>query len=292
MEIGRIGVRTFEFEQQPWAAIAEAAAELDELGYGAIWFPESRGREVMAQSALLLGATKRAVIAPGIANLYARDAMAMAAGQRALCEAYPGRFLLGIGVSHRPSVEDIRGHTYGPPIATMRAYLDAMDAAPYLPPRAESEPRVLAALGPRMLKLAAERTLGAHPYFVPVEHTAVARQTMGDGPLLAPEQAVVLERDPARAREVARHHMTRYLAAENYANNLRRLGFTDADVANGGSDKLVDAIVAWGGLEDVTARVQAHLDAGADHVCIQVLATEPGTLPKQAWRELASALIS
>jgi probable F420-dependent oxidoreductase len=167
-----------------------------------------------------------------------------------------------------------------------------MDAAPYLPPRAESEPRVLAALGPRMLKLAAERTLGAHPYFVPVDHTAFARQTMGDGPLLAPEQAVVLERDPARAREVARHHMTRYLAAENYANNLRRLGFTDADVANGGSDKLVDAIVAWGRLEDVTARVQAHLDAGADHVCIQVLATEPGTLPKQAWRELASALIS
>ena len=135
MEIGRIGVWTFEFEQQPWSAIAEAAAEIDELGYGAIWFPESRGREVMAQSALLLGATKRAVIAPGIASLYARDAMSMAAGQRTLCEAYPDRFLLGIGVSHRPSVEQIRGHTYGPPIATMRSYLDAMDAAVYLPPR-------------------------------------------------------------------------------------------------------------------------------------------------------------
>lgn len=292
MEMGRIGVWTFEFEQQPWSAVAEAAAELDELGYAAIWFPESRGREVMAQSALLLGATKRAVIAPGIANLYARDAMSMAAGQRTLCEAFPGRYLLGIGVSHRPSVEQIRGHVYGPPLATMRAYLDAMDAATYLPPRAEPEPRVLAALGPRMLKLAAERSLGAHPYFVPVEHTAIARQTMGDGPLLAPEQAVVLERDPGRAREIARAHMTRYLAAENYTNNLRRLGFTEDDVANGGSDKLVDAIVAWGSLEDVVARVQAHLDAGADHVCLQVLPSQPGTLPKREWRELASALLS
>ena len=291
MEIGKIGVWTFEFEQQPWSAVAEAAAELDELGYGAIWFPESRGREVMAQSALLLGATRRAVIAPGIANLYARDAVAMAAGQRTLCEAFPGRYLLGIGVSHRPSVEQIRGHQYGPPIATMRAYLDAMDAAPHLPPRAENEPRLLAALGPRMLKLAAERTLGAHPYFVPVEHTAFARQTMGDGPLLAPEQAVVLERDPDRAREIARAHMSRYLAAENYTNNLRRLGYTDDDIANGGSDRLVDAIVAWGSLEEVMTRVQAHLDAGADHVCVQVLPARPGTLPKQEWCELASALI-
>jgi len=280
-----------EFEQQPWSAVAEAAAELDELGYAAIWFPESRGREVMAQSALLLAATKRTVIAPGIANLYARDAMAMAAGQRTLCEAFPDRYLLGIGVSHRPAVEQIRGHRYGPPLATMLMYLDAMDAAPYLPPRSESEPRVLAALGPRMLKLSAERTLGAHPYFVPVEHTAIARQTMGDGPLLAPEQAVVLERDPSKAREIARAHMGRYLAAENYANNLRRLGFADADIANGGSDRLVDAIVAWGSLEDVVARVQAHLDAGADHVCVQVLPSQPGTLPKREWRELASALI-
>ena len=292
MEIGRIGVWTFEFEQQPWSAVAEAAAELDELGYGAIWFPESRGREVMAQSALLLGATKRAVIAPGIANLYARDAMAMAAGQRTLCEAFPDRYLLGIGVSHRPAVEQIRGHQYGPPIATMRAYLDAMDAAPYLPPQPASEPRVLAALGPRMLKLSAERTLGAHPYFVPVEHTTFARQTLGDGPLLAPEQAVVLERDPDRARLIARQHMARYLAAENYANNLRRLGFTDDDIASGGSDRLVDKIVAWGSLDDVTARVQAHLDAGADHVSIQVLPAQSGTLPRQEWRELASALLT
>jgi probable F420-dependent oxidoreductase len=291
MDIGRIGVWTSQFEYQPWSAAAEAAAELDELGYGAVWFPESRGREVFAQAALVLGATKRIVVAPGIANLYARDAVAMAGGQRTLCEAFPDRFLLGIGVSHRPSVEGIRGHTYGPPIATMRTYLDAMDAAPYAPPRREPEPRVLAALGPRMLELAASRATGAHPYFVPVEHTEVARRVLGIGPLLAPEQAVVLERDPAKARAIARHHMTNYLRLDNYVNNLRRLGYGDDDLANGGSDRLVDAIVAWGSIEDVGGRVRAHLDAGADHVCLQVLPADPRSLPRREWREIAAALL-
>ena len=291
MDIGRIGVWTSQFEHQPWSAAAEAAAELDELGYGAIWFPESRGREVFAQSALVLGGTKRIIAAPGIANLYARDAVAMAAGQRTLCEAFPDRFLLGIGVSHRPSVEGIRGHTYGPPITTMRTYLDAMDAAPYAPPRREPEPRVLAALGPRLLELAARRANGAHPYFVPVEHTEVARRVLGTGPLLAPEQAVVLERDPAKAREIARGHMTNYLRLDNYVNNLRRLGYGDDDLADGGSDRLVDAIVAWGSIEDVVGRVRAHLDAGADHVCIQALPADPRSLPRREWRELAAALL-
>jgi probable F420-dependent oxidoreductase len=239
----------------------------------------------------LLSATRRIVVAPGIANLYARDAVAMAAGQRTLCEAFPDRFLLGIGVSHRPSVEGIRGHRYGPPIATMRAYLDAMDAAPYAPPRREPEPRLLAALGPRMLELAASRANGAHPYFVPVEHTEIARRVLGAGPLLATEQAVVLERDPTKAREIARRHTTNYLRLENYVNNLRRLGYGDDDLADGGSDRLVDDIVAWGSLEDVTARIRAHLDRGADHVCIQVLPADPRSLPRQEWRDLASALL-
>ena len=291
MDIGRIGIWTFHLEQQPWAAVAEAAAELDELGYGALWFPESRGREAFAQAALLLSATRRIAVAPGIANIYARDAVAMAAGQRTLCEAFPGRFLLGIGVSHRPSVEGIRGHTYGPPLATMRAYLDAMDAAPYAPPRVADEPRVLAALGPKMLELSRERAAGAHPYFVPVEHTQQARQVLGPGPLLAPEQAVVLERDSNRARAIARGHMASYLRLENYTNNLRRLGYGDDDLANGGSDRLVDAIVGWGSLDDVVARVRAHLDAGADHVCVQVLPSDPAGLPRREWRELAAALI-
>jgi probable F420-dependent oxidoreductase len=291
VNIGRIGIWTFQFDQQPWAAVAEAAAELEELGYGAVWFPEFRGREALAQAALLLGATRRIAVVPGIANIYARDAVAMAAGQRTLCEAFPGRFLLGIGVSHRLVVEGIRGHTYGPPLAAMRTYLDAMDAAPYDPPRETDEPRVLAALGPKMLELSRDRAAGAHSYFVPVEHTRQARQVLGQGPLLAPEQAVVLERDPDRAREIARGHLAPYLALENYTNNLHRLGYGD-DLASGGSDRLVDALVSWGSLDDVVARVRAHLDAGADHVCLQVLASDPAGMPRRAWRDLAQALIS
>jgi probable F420-dependent oxidoreductase len=292
MDIGRIGIWTSAFEQQPWSAAAEAAAELDELGYGALWYPEGRGRDTFAQGALILSATKRIVAAPGIANLYAHDAMGMAAGQRTLCEAFPHRFLLGVGVSHRPAVEGIRGQTYGPPLTTMRRYLDAMDAAPYAPPhRGPEEPRVLAALGPKMLELSKTRAQGAHPYFVPAEHTEQARQILGEGPILAPEQAVVLERDPSKAREIARTHVPNYLRLENYANNLRRLGFSEEDLTGAGTDRLVDAIVAWGSIEDVVKRVQAHLDAGADHVCIQVLTADPRTLPKQEWRDLAAALL-
>ncbi len=291
MDLGRIGIWTFQFERQPWAAIAEAAAEVDALGYGALWVPEFRGREVFAQASLLLSTTRRIVVASGIASIYARDAVAMAGGQRTLCEAFSGRFLLGLGVSHGPVVERLRGHAYRPPLATMRAYLAAMDAAPYDPPRAAEGPRVLAALGPRMLALARDRAAGAHPYFVPVEHTRQARAILGPGPLLAPEQAVVLERDPERAREIARRHVAPYLAAENYANNLRRLGYGDTDLANGGSDRLVDALVGWGSLDAVVARVQAHLDAGADHVGVQVLPADPASLPRREWRELAAALL-
>ena len=292
MDIGRIGIWTFQFDQQPWAAVSEAAAELEELGYGALWFPEFRGREAYAQAALLLGATRRIAVVPGIANIYARDAVAMAAGQRTLCAAFPGRFLLGIGVSHRLVVEGIRGHAYGPPLAAMQAYLDAMDAAPYDPPRAADEPRVLAALGPKMLELARDRAAGAHPYLVPVEHTERARQVLGPGPLLAPEQAVVLERDPDRAREIARTHMAVYLGLENYTNTLRRLGYGDADLADGGSSRLVDALVGWGSLEDVVGRVRAHLEAGADHVAVQVLPSDPTALPRREWRLLAPALLN
>ena len=292
VDIGRIGIWTFQFELQPWSAVAEAAAELDELGYGALWFPEARGREAFAQSALLLGATRRIAVAPGIANIYARDAVAMAAGHRTLTDAFPGRFLLGMGVSHRPSVENVRGHQYGPPLATMRAYLDAMDAAPYAPPMPTLAPeRALAALGPKMLELSAARSAGAHPYFVPVEHTARARAILGQGPLLAPEQAVVLEQDPATAREIARRHTVNYLRLDNYVNNLRRLGYAEEEFADGGSDHLVDEVVAWGSLDAVIARVQAHLDAGADHVCIQVLPSDQAVLPRREWRELADALL-
>ena len=166
-----------------------------------------------------------------------------------------------------------------------------MDAAPYVGPDVEPPPRVLAALGPKMLELASMRTDGAHPYFVPVEHTAFARRELGEVPLLAPEQAVVLEADPEKARAIARNHMRIYLGLPNYTNNLRRMGFSDEDIDNGGSDRLVDAIVAWGDIDTVVSRVKAHHDAGADHVCIQVLVEDYRSVPMQQWRELAPALL-
>lgn len=292
MELGAIGIWTAQFDYQPAAEAREAAAELEQLGFGAIWFPESVGRESLTNAALLLGATSRIVIATGIANIYARDPVTMAAGQKTLAEAYPGRFLLGLGVSHIPLVEQVRGHRYGKPVASMRAYLDGMDRAPYraVPPSV-SPIRVLAALGPKMLRLAAERAGGAHPYFVPPEHTGRAREILGSDRLLAVEQAVVLETDSTKAREIARAHASRYLALPNYANNLRRLGFGDEDLMGGGSNRLVDTIVAWGDMTAVIDRVRAHQSAGANHVCVQVLPPDPQALPIREWREVASALL-
>ncbi len=292
MDIGRVGIWTFQLELQPAVRAQEAASEIEELGYGAIWIPEALGKEAFAHAGLLLAATRRIPVATGIANIWARDAVTMAAAQKTLAEAYPERFLLGLGVSHAPLVEGVRGHRYEQPLAAMGAYLDAMDAAPFMgcPPPA-NPPRVLAALGPKMLALAARRSRGAHPYFVPVEHTARARQTLGMGPLLAPEQAVILEPSPSTARAIARQHMARYLALPNYTNNLRRLGFDDRDLAGGGSDRLVDAIVAWGDAEAIVTRVRAHHDAGADHVSIQVLDPDPRALPRRQWRELAGPLL-
>ena len=276
MELARIGVWLGPLSLRPAAETRELAAELEELGYGAIWFGEGVGtRECFTQAAALLSWTQQAVVASGIANIYARDPMAMANGAKALSDAYPGRFLLGIGVSHAPSVA-ARGHDYARPIATMSAYLDAMEAAAYRPPEpAEPAEIVLAALGPKMLELAARRTRGAHPYFTPPEHTAMAREAMGAGPLLAPEQAFVLETDPATARAKAREHMAYYLALDNYRRNLVRLGFAEDELVDGGSDRLVDAIVAWGDVDALNARVKAHLDAGADHVCVQAVGDDP-----------------
>jgi probable F420-dependent oxidoreductase len=292
MDLGRVGIWTFALDLQPIARARELAAELDELGYGAIWLPEAVGRDPLVHAALLLGATRRITAATGIATIYGRDAMTMAAGWKTVSEAFPGRFVLGLGVSHQPMVEGVREQTYGPPLATMRSYLDRMDAAMFVAAEPPEPPRrVLAALGPKMLALAAERADGAHPYFVPVEHTARAREILGSGPLLAPEQHVVLETDPAEARRIAREHMAIYLGLPNYVNNLRRFGFTDDDLADGGSDPLVDAIVAWGDVDAIRARVQAHHDAGADHVAVQVLERDRATVPLDHWRELAPALL-
>jgi len=292
MDIGRVGIWNFTLEQLPARQAQDAAAEIEALGFKVVWIPEAMGREAFSHAGLLLAGTRRLVVATGIASIFARDPVTMAAAQKTLTEAYPDRFLLGIGVSHAPLVETVRGHRYEKPLSTMRKYLDAMDAAPFIGAPPTTDPvRVIGALHPKMLKLAAERAAGAHPYFVPPEHTADARRIMGQGPLLAPEQAVVLETNASTAREIARAHMITYLALPNYVNNLKRLGFTDDDVANGGSDRLVDAIVAWGDIDAIVRRVKAHHDAGADHVCLQVLDADARALPLRQWRELAPALL-
>ena len=292
MDLGRVGIWTFALDLQPVMRAREVAAELEELGYGAVWVPDAVGRDPLVHAALLLGGTDRIAIGTGIAQIYGRDPMTMTGGWKTISEAFPGRFVLGLGVSHQPMVEGLRGQRYGPPLTAMREYLERMDTAMYVAAEPTEPPRrVLAALGPKMLALAAERADGAHPYNVPPEHTARARDVLGPAKLLAPEQAVLLETDPVEARRIGREHMAIYLDLPNYMNNLRRFGITDDDIADGGSDRLVDMVVAWGDVDAVRARVRAHLDAGADHVAVQVLTPERGTLPLDEWRKLAPALL-
>lgn len=291
MELGPIGIWTSTLDSLPIPEAQAAVAELDSLGYAAVWFPEAFGRDALIASTLYLAGSDRIVVATGVASLWARDAMAMAAAHKTITSAYPDRFLLGIGVSHHAVVNGFRGHVYEKPLSTMRAYLEAMDASVFRAAPLPAEPvRVLAALQPKMLALSAEKASGAHPYFVPAEHTADARRVLGEGPLLCTEQAVVLETDPTRARELARGHTHTYTTVPNYQNSLRHYGFGDDDFAHAGSDRLVDAVVAWGDMDTVVARVQAHLDAGADHVCVQVIDDDLRHPPTAAWRELAAAL--
>jgi probable F420-dependent oxidoreductase len=292
MDVGRVGIWTAQLDLQPAAAARRAAAELDELGFGALWIPEAVGREPISHAALLLDATERLVVATGVAVIFNRVPAVAAAAQRLLADDSGGRFLLGLGVSHPAMIEGMLGQAWDKPVARMRDYLDAMDDAfTVSPPPSDDPPRVLAALAPRMLELAATRAWGALTYFVPVEHTAEARGNLGGGPMLLVEQAVVLESDAAAARAIARKHMSIYLTLPNYVSNLRRLGWGDDDLAGGGSDGLVDALVAWGDVDAVAARLAAHHDAGADHVCIQVLGPDATALPLAHWRELAAALV-
>jgi probable F420-dependent oxidoreductase len=288
-KLGRIGVYTGALGLVPAARARGDLAEIEELGYGAIWYPEGPAtKESLTQAALLLAWSERIVVAPGIANIWARDPVAMANAARGLAEAYPGRFLLGIGIGNALSVGP-RGHTFERPVSKLRSYLDAMDAAPYDGP-GTAPSRVLAAIAPAMLRIAANRCWGAFPYFVTPEYTASARSLLGPGPRLVVAQPVLLVRDADEARAVARGFTAFYLQRPAYRVNLRRFGFSDDEFEDGGSDRLVDAIVAWGGLETAVDRVRAHLDAGADHVCVQPL----GATPADAWlrelRELASPL--
>jgi probable F420-dependent oxidoreductase len=264
--------------------IAERAAELEGLGYTGLWIPDVGG-DVFSPLALLLESTTTAVVAPGILNVWMHTAEETAAWRAGLPAERQDRLLLGLGISHAPIIDGDTPGRWTRPLAVMGEYLDALDAAPEPVPAGA---RVLAALGPRMLELARDRARGAHPYLVTPEHTAQARETLGPDALLCPEQHVVLETDPDEGRALARAGLSHYLALPNYVNNLRLLGFGEDDVADGGSDRLADEVVVWGDEDAIAARVQEHRDAGADHVCVQVITA--GDAPWPALRRLAPAL--
>jgi probable F420-dependent oxidoreductase len=269
------------------AEAADAAAELEGLGYSAVWLPDVGG-DLFAAVGNLLGATARIPVATGILNLWLHTPAETAAAYAALVAEHGRRFVVGIGVSHAPLVERVREPgAYTKPLAMTRDFLSALDAEEPPLPAAD---RLLAALGPRMLELARTRAAGVHPYLGTPEHTAIARAAVGDGRIVAPEQGVVLETDPERARALARTHLDRYLTLPNYTNNWGRLGFTDDDLTGGGSNRLVDALVAWGDEKSLAARVQEHRDAGADHVCVQVLTDDSRRFVREQWSELAPAL--
>ncbi len=280
MDIGKIGAWFF-LDGMPAQETAEFARKIERLGYGALWIPEAVGREPFAHAAFLLSRTDRLVLATGIANIYARDPVTMAAASKTVAELSGGRFVLGIGVSHKPLVTNLRGHSYDKPYSYMKEYLPKMKGALYLAPKPKEDvPVVLAALHPKMLALAAAETTGTHTYFVPPEHTRKARAAIGPKPWLCAAQAVILETDASTARTAARGYMKTYVPRlPNYTNNLKALGWQDADFENGCSDRLVDAIVAWGTEDQIRARIKAHLDAGATHVCILPIRADGALLP-------------
>ena len=273
-ELGRLGIWAHESKLS-----AELARELERAGYGAIWIGGSPGGDLNIVSEVL-AATERLVVATGIVNIWTDDARDIAAARRRIVADFPGRFLLGIGTGHPEATSDYR-HPY----QALVDYLDVLDAE-----GVPQDERVLAALGPKVLRLAGDRTAGAHPYLVPPEHTRASRALLGDRALLAPEQKVVVEPDPDKARTIGRPVVAKpYLGLSNYLANLRRLGWTDDDFADGGSDRLIDALVAHGDAATAIVRVREHLEAGADHVAIQLI-TEKGTDPIEGYRALASAL--
>jgi probable F420-dependent oxidoreductase len=284
-----VGIWSRELRYNPdRGARAAAAAELEDLGYAAIFIPDAGG-DVLGDVAHLLAATRRMPFATGVLNIWMNDPAEVASKRASLVARFGPRFLLGLGSSHAPLVESVLRVPYARPYSKMVEYLDALDGASAPVP---AQTRMLAALGPRMLSLARTRAGAAHPYLVPPEHTAAAREALGPDILLAPEQAVVLGTDPRRGREKARAFVHDYLALPNYVRNLRRLGFTDDDLRGRASDRLVDALVAHGDEDAIAARVRAHHDAGADHVCIYVFGGADETLPLDAWRRLAPALTS
>lgn len=281
--VGRIGIWSMELRFGDAGEVAEAAAELDELGYGAIWFPGGIGGDVTGDFSRLLAATRCAAIATGIVNIWKHEPQEIAGWWLGLPDDHKARALLGLGISHGPLI----GESWGKPIGVTRDYVERLTAL-----GVPADSQCLAALGPKMLELARDLTAGAHPYLATPEHTARARAILGPGKLLAPEQGVILESDPARARELAVGALTHYRALPNYRNNWKRLGFTEEEIESV-SERLLDALFAWGSVDRIAARVREHLDAGADHVCMQVIAPPDAGMARQreAWRALAAALL-
>ena len=268
MELGKLGVWFF-FDGMTSVNAVEGAKRIESLGYSALWVPETVGKNPFVMSSWLLANTEKLILATGIANIYHREPGVTLAAQKTLAEQSSNRFLLGIGVSHKPIVEGVRGLNYGPPVSTMRKYLENMEASPYaaLQP-SEDPPTVLAALGPKMLALAAEKVQGAHPYFTSPDHTSMARKIIGETPWLCVEQKVILERDPSKARDICRQTAKIYNQLPNYRNNWLRMGLSDKDI-DSLSNKFVDTTFAWGSTKEIENRIKEHFDAGANHVCIQ-----------------------
>ena len=293
MKLAKIGAWQF-LDALPAAAAAEAAKRFEGLGYAALWIPETVGRHPFVQASFLLAHTSSLVLATGIANIYHREPGVTMAAQMSLAEQSGGRFLLGLGVSHKPLVEGVRGLTYGKPVETMRTYLQAMANAPYGAPAPEqAPPTVIAALGPRMLELARESSQGAHPYFVSPEHTREARRILGEDAWLCVEQKIVLAPDLDKARAAARAAYRIYSTLPNYRNNWKRMGFADADLDDGGSDAFIDATFAFPSVNAAVERIEAHLEAGASHVCVQAVnaGEQVGAIDWRAYEAVAEALL-
>ena len=285
MDLSKLGVWFFT-DRMAAPLAADTAKRIEDLGFSALWIPETVGRNPFVHAAWLLANTSSLIIATGIANIYHREPGVTLAAQNTLAEQSDNRFLLGLGVSHKPLVEGLRGLTYGPPVATMRDYLDKMATSPYTgPPPKDKPPTVIAALGPKMLELASEKCDGAHPYFTSPSHTKMARDAMGPDSLLCVEQKVIFETDPTKARDIARKAAQTYQGLPNYRNNWLRMGLGEADIDGDGSDTFIDATFAWGEIDAIKNRLQEHYDAGASHVCVQPIHPE-GRMGDIDWRVL------
>ncbi|MEW2155892.1 TIGR03620 family F420-dependent LLM class oxidoreductase [Streptomyces sp. NPDC007189] len=285
MDLGTFGIYTFDFEHQPAALIRDSVQELEDLGWRAVWIPEALGRDAFTHAGYLLASTRRLVVVNGIARIWSREATWTHGAAVLLADAYPGRHVLGLGFGGqpRPGVK---------PLAAMAGYLDELDAMATPNPRpARPVRRLLAAYGPKMLELARDRAEGAHTYHVNTAHTAQAREILGADAFLAVEQAVLFETDPVRARALAREHLGGYLETPYNVAKFRRLGYTDDDLSGGGSDRFVDDLVFWGDPETVVHKLRGHVEAGADHVAVQVIGVEPGESALPHWRLLADALV-